>query len=404
MGKDRQYLRVAALVGITGVVLLGSCSEEPEKQGQLCSIDDFALAFEEEAQLRNLPGAVGAFIRANGSSDSVAYGFSDVEANRPMAIDSRLMSGSTGKMLAAAVALGLVDEGVLGLDTPLSSWFADEPWFPRLPNANDITLRSLLNHSSGLYDHPFLEEFAVAIAEHLDDPDFVFSKQEIIEFVLDREPLFPVGSGHGYTDTGYYLVGMIIEQSLKAKTLRDVDPEDKSYYDVLQERILSPLGLNLTTRSDSRTHEGLAQGYINPENPILKNYRTTLNNGVFRIHPGNEWTGGGLVTNPKDMARWTRAMVAGELFSAEMLDEMFTSRSQVDPQIDYGLGVFIYKTPIGDAVGHGGWFPGYQSFVAHFVDANVTIAIQTNSGDPTPPIGQMAMNLAKGVIECGAGA
>jgi CubicO group peptidase (beta-lactamase class C family) len=215
-----------------------------------------------------------------------------------MTLESRLMSGSTGKMLAAPVALGLAEGGVLDLEAPLSSWFLKEPCFSRLPNANDITLRSLLNHSSGLIDHLFLKQFASA----------------------------------------------------------------------------------------------------------LRGFTTALDNdGVFTIHPGNEWTGGGLVTNPKDMARWTRAMVTGELFGSEMLEEMLSSRSRVDPLVDYGLGVFIYKTPIEEAVGHSGWFPGYRSFVAHFVDANVTVAIQTNTANADPPLGQMAMNLANGIIDCDSG-
>ena len=117
-------------------------------------------------------------------------------------------AGSVGKTFTAAVAISLVHEGKLNLDDKIETWLGKEDWFGRLPNGKDITLRMLLNHSSGLRDHVFEQNFREAIHERLNKPDpdldFVFSPRELVAFVLNTEPLFAAGKAWKYTDTVFH--------------------------------------------------------------------------------------------------------------------------------------------------------------------------------------------------------
>ena len=90
------------------------------------------------------------FVLSNGRADAVAVGFSDKEDKKQLTVQDRLLSGSIGKTYVSAVALQLVGEEKLGLDDAISRWFAETEWFPRLPNAPDITVRMLMNHTSGI--------------------------------------------------------------------------------------------------------------------------------------------------------------------------------------------------------------------------------------------------------------
>jgi D-alanyl-D-alanine carboxypeptidase len=139
--------------------------------------------------------------------------------------NDKMLSASIGKSYVSAVMLQLIQEGNASLDERIDHWFRAEPWFHRLPNASDITLRMLMNHTSGIPDHIENRRF---IAARREAPDRFWSPQELVATILDEPPLFPAGKGWAYSDTNYILVGMIIEKITH-----------KSYYDELTTRILS---------------------------------------------------------------------------------------------------------------------------------------------------------------------
>ena len=101
------------------------------------------------------PGATLGVVLANGESFSLAVGYSDAPAKTPMKPNDRMLAGSVGKTFAAATALQLVKEGKINLDAKVEKYLGGEPWFSRLPNAKDITVRQLMNHTSGLVRYEF---------------------------------------------------------------------------------------------------------------------------------------------------------------------------------------------------------------------------------------------------------
>jgi D-alanyl-D-alanine carboxypeptidase len=363
----RRYTRVH-LAALAAVLLLAAgCSAAREPR-----VEPLPTRFQAELdrlrQEHDLPGVTAAYLLPDGAPSVFSSGSADRDQGLPATVETRMLSGSTGKTFVAALALALQTEGKLDLDDPLGKWLEDEPWVARLPNADAITVRMLLNHSSGLADHVYSDAFAAAITSL--EPDRFFTPAELIGFILDAKPLFPVGEGYSYSDTNYILAGLVLERAGGAP-----------YYEQIQSRFLYPLGLALTAPSPGRIHPGLAQGYLSPDSGLAGLGDTTLDRGVLRFDPGSEWTGGGLVTSPRDLVTWVSALYGGRALGAPAVEEMLTSvapGSGEGERSGYGLGVYIWKGEDGLEYGHGGWFPGYRTSMAFYPEHGVAVAVQTN--------------------------
>ncbi len=321
------------------------------------------------------PGARAAFVLADDRLGEAAVGLSDDERGLLMTTDRRFMSGSVGKSFVAAVALSLAREGRLDLDAPIATWLGDEPWFARLPNGPAITTRLLLKHAAGLEDHVHTVEFWLrALWQRLTrGPDARLPPHALVDLILDEDALFAPGAGYHYTDTGYILIGLILERAT-----------GRSYYDLLRERFLAPLDLVDTFPADRRDLPGLAAGYQRKVRFLAS--RLVDGEGRLLFHPGVEWTGGGLVTNPRDLARWAKALYEERAMKKPYLEEMLAVPSAVRAGVAYGLGVFIWtSTPLGVAYGHGGWFPGYRTQMMYFPALRLAVAVQINTDGGADP-------------------
>jgi len=209
------------------------------------------------------------------------------------------------------------------------------------------------------------------MAARMAGDSIAFTPEEAIDFVLDTEPLFPAGQAWAYSDTGYLLLGLVIEQASRS-----------AYSDLVAERFLAPLGLTDTTHSDTRSLPGLAVGYVGENNPFGLPPRTMDDAGRLLWDPATEWTGGGLVSSSRDLAVWGHALFGGTAMAEPYLDRLLNAVavSPDAPGILYGAGVAIYAdTPRGPVYGHGGWIPGYVSSLRHYADHEVTVAFQINT-------------------------
>ena len=129
------------------------------------------------------PGATLAVVLPGGEDLAIASGLAERDDRFPMSVDHRMLAGAVGKTLAAAIVVLLADEGVVGLDAPLSDLLGHLPWFSGLPNAGTLTLRRLLNHTSGLPDHMTSPEFIRAVRE---DPARAWSPEQVVAHVIGR--------------------------------------------------------------------------------------------------------------------------------------------------------------------------------------------------------------------------
>jgi D-alanyl-D-alanine carboxypeptidase len=317
----------------------------------------------------NFPGATAAVALPDGSTLLVAVGYSDSTRRIPMRPGDRMLQGSVGKTYYAAVAMQLVGEELLDLDAPVSDYLGDRVWFDRIPNAADITVRNLMNHTSGVMRYEFKEQF---LEDLLADPDKHWEPEELVAYVLDEEASFAAGEGWEYSDTNYILLGMIIE-SITGRTL----------YEEVESRLLEPLGLRNTVPSDSRTIPGLVQGYAGAGNPFTGTDEVLLEDGRFAINPQFEWAGGGMASTTEDLALWMKAVYEGKAFDSELLEQVLDGvPARLGPGSRYGLGVIILEMPAGLSYGHSGFFPGYLTQVAYFPEAQVAVAVQVNCSVP----------------------
>lgn len=322
------------------------------------------------------PGATAAYILPDDTVGVAAAGRADVEAGVPMRPDSRMLAASIGKSIVGAVTIALAQERKLGLDDRVERWLGDRPWFPRLPNHASMTVWHLLTHTAGLRDHVYEEAFAQAIGKKWQEPGNPFPPEALVEFILDKEPLFAPGDDLAYTDTGYILLGLIIEKAA-----------GRSFYEEAQQRFLAPLHLGLTSPSDRRELAGLAAGYTPPDNPLGLPVKSTVAPGVMAWNPAIEWTGGGFVSNPRDLVVWAKALYEGRAMPGAYRDALFRSApvtgffvSLITGPIHYGAGVAIFdKTPLGRKLGHGGGIPGYSASMRYYADHRFAVAFQVNT-------------------------
>jgi len=232
-------------------------------------------------------------------------------------------------------------------------------------------LRHLLTHSAGLPDHVHMEAFQKAFAKEWQETKNPFPPERLVEFILDKPALFPAGQGWAYTDTGYILLGLVIEEVT-----------GHSYYDEIRKRFLKPLTLRDTSPANQRDLDKLAAGYMSPDNPFGLPAKTLDKNNRLQWHPAVEWTGGGLVSSSRDLAHWGAALYTGRAMPGDYLPELLKSVA-VDPQhadVRYGAGVAIYTNDrFGPVYGHAGWIPGYITSFRYYPNSGVTVAFQVNT-------------------------
>ena len=278
------------------------------------------------------PGAV-VYLRTPTATRSGAAGFADVTARTTMHASDRYRIASVSKAFVAVVVLQLEAEGKLDIDDPV------DRWLPALvPNGRAITIRELLNHTSGLYDYTADLAFG---AEVLANPSRQWTPSELAAVGLAHPPLFAPAANWSYSNTNYILLGLVAE-TVGGKPLGQL----------LQERIFSPLSLTSSSfptgiELDSTFVHGyvrLAPGPLFDVTPVLS--------------PSWAWAAGGIVSNAKDVTTFYRALFTGRLLPAAQLTEMKTP-SQVAGT--YGLGISTTYTTCGRVFGHEGNFPGWRN-------------------------------------------
>jgi D-alanyl-D-alanine carboxypeptidase len=346
----------------------GCGGSRPARRDAIPAGDRLGRALAEVRALGKFPGAVAA-IASDASVTTAAVGWADQEENVPMRPGDRMPAGGAGKTFTAAVVLSLAADRVLDLDAPIARWLGDEPWFARLPNARALTLRNLLMHRGGIPNHATALEFVrkVQARTTASEPGPDPAPRALVALVLDRPPLFPAGTGFAYSDTGYVLAGLVVEEAT-----------GRSYADLLAERVLVPLGLDATALAAGRTHPGLVPGYAGTTGPLGVSAKTAAG-GVMAFDPGWEWTGGGLVSNARDLARFAKALFEGRALPAAAIDDLLASR--LPGEVRYGLGVTFHGEGTARAYGHAGWFPGYRTEVRYYPARRVAIALQVNGDE-----------------------
>jgi D-alanyl-D-alanine carboxypeptidase len=327
----------------------------------------------------NFPGLSVAFAQSD-SLLSLCSGYSDVEKQILLKPAHLLLQGSVGKTYVSAIAITLIKEGKLKLDEKVSAYLGHLDWYHRIPNAASITVRQIMNHTSGVMRYEFKPDFLNDLNAN---PNKYWKPEELLTYVLDEKAAFAAVEGWEYSDTNYILLGMIIENLA-----------GKKYYDLLEKTILIPFNLLNTKSTDKITLPGVAQGYAGIENEFGKKNKVINEDGSFVINPQFEWTGGGIYSTTEDLAKWGKLLYEGKICDTSLLLKDAVP-AKLGRETKYGLGVIIRQTSLGTAYGHSGFFPGYLTEMYYFPEKKICVAVQCNTSD----FKTLKMGLLKVLIE-----
>jgi D-alanyl-D-alanine carboxypeptidase len=292
-----------------------------------------------------VPGAI-ALERDGGREWHAAAGVADLRTKKAIGADDRFRIGSMTKAFVSTVVLQLVAERRLSLEDSL------EHLLPGVvPNGAAITLRELMNHTSGLYDYIDLPFYV----QLLRDPLKTWRPLELVRRAVAHPPLFAPGTSWSYSNTNYILLGLIVAAADEAPTpLQVANPALEAY-----RRIVLPLGLWQTTFPlvDPDVRGPHAHGYV-IDPPPEWGLPTILD--TTRSSPSWAWTAGAIISTLDDVADFHRALFTGRLLGADQQRELLTTVA-AGPNLEYGLGVFKLQTPCGPAWGHDGGTPSAVS-------------------------------------------
>jgi D-alanyl-D-alanine carboxypeptidase len=365
-------LALSTLVTSARRAVVAAPSQRPDLQEALDALVDAGA-----------PGVV-AYVRDPAGSWAGASGLADLKGEREMHPDLRFRVASMTKPFVATVALQLVAEGRLGLDDPV------ERWLPGVvPSGEQITVRQLLGHTSGVPDY-----LAPLILPLMTSEEFrrrSWNAAELVVFGTAQPPTFPPGEGWSYSNTGYLLLGMIIEQVTGNPVREEVT-----------RRLLAALGLDATSFPDDEPELGgdHARGYeiaLAPGGePLIEPLDvTTLNSSLAGA-------AGAMVATAEDLADFERALLSGALLPAELLAQMRTPVANAPAAAPYGLGLQWQDTACGPMVGHTGSIAGYVTLAFASEDASRQAVLLVNVGVFTPPSLGEPLRRTFVTVACGA--
>jgi D-alanyl-D-alanine carboxypeptidase len=322
------------------------------------------------------PPGVIAVVQRGQSREVHTFGVAHLKNERHMRVDDRMRIASAAKAFSGAVALSLVgDTDTLTLDDTIGDRLSDLPEPP--PAAwSEVTLRQLLNHTSGLPDFSESEAFRDALVERLRHPDPPAKLLTYAYGLNGGDTLFDPGTQYHYSNSDNIAVALMVE-----------DATEVAYEDQLKKRVYRPLGLSRTSLP------------VGPElsKPFIHGYDLSTSppeDASELVAAGWAWASGGIVSTPSDLNAFIRGYVGGDLFDPQTRAEqrvVFEGGGSEPPgpgENSAGLGVFRYETVCGTVWGHTGNTLGYTQFMAASPNGRRSATVSINAqitqkvGDP----------------------
>lgn len=310
------------------------------------------------------PGAI-ATLYSGGKLTVLRAGTSDAKRRRPPRATDHMRIASVAKAFSGAVALKLVRDGRLGLDETIAERL------PGMPAAwGAVTVRQLLNHTSGVPDYTRSKGFAEQAEKR---PRAFVSPQQVIDWVRKDPLAFRPDSKYEYSNTDNIVVGLIAERIT-----------GEAYGSTLEKLVFGPAGLRQTSFPTKRIPlpSPFIHGYLTePEAPPVD--VTTF------LSPSGAWASGAIVSTPRDLNAFIRADLGLRFFDrAQQRQQMrFFPGGESSPpgpgRNSAGLALFRYQTKCGTVYGHTGNFPGYVQFAAATADGRKAVTTSLNIPAPT---------------------
>jgi CubicO group peptidase (beta-lactamase class C family) len=314
-------------------------------------VDELFAAYDQQG----MPGAAVLVVQDGKPALIRTYGFADIDEGLAVRPETNFRLASLTKQFTATCIMMLVERGELELDATLPELFDD---FPDYGSA--ITVRNLLQHTSGLIDYEDLipEDFAGQVS----DQDALRSMYEV------NETYFEPGTEYRYSNTAYAMLAVLIEKI-----------SGTSFADFLEQNIFEPLGMDNTVayQNGISTVSNRAFGY-------------TVENGEVSFSDQSTTSAvlgdGGIYTSVLDYFKWDQALYTDKLLPQSVLDQMWVANLG-----DYGFGWRVDTVDDRRRLHHDGSTSGFRNYIIRYPDDRMTVLVLSNRRGPD------AMPLAEAV-------
>jgi D-alanyl-D-alanine carboxypeptidase len=311
------------------------------------SVADVDALVSKVVQGKAIPAAGVAIVRDGKLVLAKGYGTADVESGLAAGENTPFQLASVTKQFTATAIMTLVEDGKLTLNDTLGKHLPDVPakW-------SGVTVRQLLNQVSGIPNY-------TAGTQLVQDKNY--TKAEILGLVREAPPAFEPGTNWQYSNTNYFLLGMIIEKV-----------SGKTYADFMRDRIFKPLGMSSTLVNSSGLKINNAAVGHKLEGGVWK--RQTHDN------PSQPWAAGAIVSTPADMAKWAIAQGDNKLLKKASWDEVWASGKLADGKpTGYGFGWRMENAGETGFLSHGGGIAGFNTYIARFPNDNLSVVVLANT-------------------------
>lgn len=329
-------------------------------------------AIEATRKTSGSPGALAAWQRGKQTPELWTSGNSSVEGGRPISIQDHMRIGSVSKLFIGTLILRLVDDGDLSLDEPVAKYVAG------VPGGEDITLRHLGNHTSGLQGAIYSQDFQKAIVAQ---PERIWKPEEILAYAYRLPSKFDPGKGWNYANTNTLLLALVAEKASGMKL-----------GEALKKHVFDPLELQ---------NSGILPGKVLPK-PHTNAYRygkkdhpIGYGDVFFDVSRYNaSWThaAGDMYATIEDLIKVVKPLCQGELLSPATRSELHRWVETGKPNWKYGFCIEAWN----GLIGHRGDVPGYQALIAYDEKEELAIAVVTNLSNT--PEGKGPANEIAGAI------
>jgi D-alanyl-D-alanine carboxypeptidase len=364
-----KYVLLASL----GTLFMLSCTKEIEDSVPACTFDEVAIntsnplapIYQELLDEYTASGLPGVSVAIETPSDGWwlgTAGMARIEDETPMEPCHLQHSASIVKPYIATLIMRLSEQDKLDLDDPISGYLPED-MVANIANAELATIRQLLNHSSGIYN--FNSNLKIYV-DTFNDPLVHTTTETIFEkYVYGIDASHPVGEEFDYSNTGYSLLGMIVESA-----------SEMSLGDYFDQEIVEVAGLQNTYYTSSPAYPDIpntVNSYFEHYPGLLQNC-TDIQKDFSNAAMGHE----GLIASTFDFARFIQELMRGTILDSSTVAIMIADENRIDDSKTYGLGLQNYLTDYGDAYGHTGGSIGAVGYMMYFPDSDITFSMNSN--------------------------
>lgn len=344
--NDGRRMTLSRLLLLSSLLSLPLTAQESPDKDTLAAIDQLV---EQVMAEQKIPGVTVGIARDGKTILSKGYGFADLELEVPMRAEHIFRIGSITKQFTAAAIVRLIENGELDREAMLRDVLPEQAF-----EGHEITIEQLLHHTSGIKSYTGMGQ---AWQEVVRNP---LPPAELIALVKTQPFDFPPGKGWAYNNTGYYLLGMIVEE---------VTGEPYDQY--IQNEFFSPLEMSRSSYGwEQPIIKGRAEGYSLRDNQVV--------NDDF-LYMGHPYAAGSLLSTVDDLITWTHALHDGRVVDSDSYQLMITPVQTSRGSAGYGYGLMISKLGEHPRIAHGGGIFGFSTQLSYYPEQKLCVAVLLNT-------------------------